>query len=191
MVFLGFSWFSLVYVLWALLVWWSRGSGGPVGLVGVLTDKSPTLRGPKCQGVLGLVFIAKLAWFWKRWSFYLPFPFEILWTLVGQDKRKSLVMFQFLKWVASLLSHLRVATWFQASRKVVKEFTTIWSLHNDYNLGDQFCSVQEVHVLKLWWKLNESNSICFETWDHMEMECIWMKSGSDQLLCVITLVISV
>ena len=36
-----------------------RGSGGPVGLVcllGVLTDKSQTLRGPTCQGVLGLVF---------------------------------------------------------------------------------------------------------------------------------------
>ena len=75
MVFLGFSWFSWVYVLWALLVWWSRGSGWPVGLVGplvwwacgsvggpvgqvdlfVFIAKSPTLRGPTCQGVLGLV----------------------------------------------------------------------------------------------------------------------------------------
>ena len=59
-------------------VWWARGSGGPVGLVGLwvwwargsdgpmalmgpwlwwilLIAKSPTLRGPTCQGVLGLV----------------------------------------------------------------------------------------------------------------------------------------
>ena len=42
-------------------VWLACGSGGPVGLVGllgllgVLTDQSPTLRGPTCQGVLGLV----------------------------------------------------------------------------------------------------------------------------------------
>ena len=33
--------------------WWARGSGG---FCGVLTDKSPTLRGPTCQGVLGQVF---------------------------------------------------------------------------------------------------------------------------------------
>ena len=33
-------------------VWWASGSGG---FFGVLTDKSPTLRGPTCQGVLGLV----------------------------------------------------------------------------------------------------------------------------------------
>ena len=33
-------------------VWWACGSGG---FCGVLTDKSPTLRGPTCQGVLGLV----------------------------------------------------------------------------------------------------------------------------------------
>ena len=35
--------------------WWARGSGG---FCGVLTDKSPTLRGPTCQGVLGLVWMA-------------------------------------------------------------------------------------------------------------------------------------
>ena len=34
-------------------VWWACGSGG---FCGVLTAKSPTLRGPTCQGVLGLVF---------------------------------------------------------------------------------------------------------------------------------------
>ena len=34
-------------------VWWACWSGG---FCGVLTDKSPTLRGPTCQGVLGLVF---------------------------------------------------------------------------------------------------------------------------------------
>ena len=34
-------------------VWWASGSGG---FCGELTDKSPTLRGPACQGVLGLVF---------------------------------------------------------------------------------------------------------------------------------------
>ena len=33
-------------------VWWACGSGG---FCGVLTDESPTLRGPTCQGVLGLV----------------------------------------------------------------------------------------------------------------------------------------
>ena len=41
-----------------LWVWWARGSDGPMGLVDfgwLLTDKSPTLRGPTCQGVLGLV----------------------------------------------------------------------------------------------------------------------------------------
>ena len=46
-------------------VWWARGTGGPWvwlwacgsgGFCGVLTDKSPILRGPTCQGVLGLVF---------------------------------------------------------------------------------------------------------------------------------------
>ena len=45
-------------VWWALglvgpWVWWACGSGG---FCGVLTDKSPFLRGPTCQGVLGLVF---------------------------------------------------------------------------------------------------------------------------------------
>ena len=35
-------------------VWWACGSGG---FCGVSTDKSPTLRGPTCQGVLGLVFL--------------------------------------------------------------------------------------------------------------------------------------
>ena len=34
-------------------VWWACGSGG---FCGVLTAKSPTLRGPTCQGLLGLVF---------------------------------------------------------------------------------------------------------------------------------------
>ena len=33
-------------------VWWACGSGG---FCGVLTAKSPTIRGPTCQGVLGLV----------------------------------------------------------------------------------------------------------------------------------------
>ena len=33
-------------------VWWACGSGG---FCGVLTAKSPTLRGPTCQGLLGLV----------------------------------------------------------------------------------------------------------------------------------------
>ena len=33
-------------------IWWACGSGG---FCGVLTDKSPTLRGPTCQGVLGLI----------------------------------------------------------------------------------------------------------------------------------------
>ena len=36
-----------------LLVWWACWSGG---FCGMLTDKSPTLRGPTYQGVLGLVF---------------------------------------------------------------------------------------------------------------------------------------
>ena len=45
-------------VWWALglvgpWVWWARGSGE---FCWVLTDKSPTLRGPTCQGVLCLVF---------------------------------------------------------------------------------------------------------------------------------------
>ena len=35
-------------------VWWACGSGG---FCGVLTAKSPTLRGPTCQGLLGLVDI--------------------------------------------------------------------------------------------------------------------------------------
>ena len=35
-------------------IWWACGSGG---FCGVLTDKSPTLRGPTCQGALGLVVI--------------------------------------------------------------------------------------------------------------------------------------
>ena len=35
-------------------VWWACGSGG---FCGVLTAKSPTLRGPTCQGLLGLVYI--------------------------------------------------------------------------------------------------------------------------------------
>ena len=42
------------------LVWWACGSvGGPVGQVDlfVFIAKSPTLRGPTCQGVLGLVLI--------------------------------------------------------------------------------------------------------------------------------------
>ena len=34
-------------------VWWACGSGG---FCGVLTAKSPTLRGPTCQGLLGLVY---------------------------------------------------------------------------------------------------------------------------------------
>ena len=40
-----------------LWVWWPRGSGGPVGLVGpwVWWARGSTLRGPTCQGVLGLV----------------------------------------------------------------------------------------------------------------------------------------
>ena len=44
-------------------VWWACGSGGPVSLMGpwvwwiLLIAKSPTLRGPTCQGVLGLVFV--------------------------------------------------------------------------------------------------------------------------------------
>ena len=33
-------------------VWWACWSSG---FCGVLTDESPTLRGPTCQGVLGLV----------------------------------------------------------------------------------------------------------------------------------------
>ena len=37
-------------------VWWACGSGG---FCGVLTAKSPTLRGPTCQGLLGLVFFLK------------------------------------------------------------------------------------------------------------------------------------
>ena len=39
-------------------VWWARGSGGPVGLVGpwVWWARGSTLRGPTCQGVLGLVY---------------------------------------------------------------------------------------------------------------------------------------
>ena len=49
------------------LVWWARGSGGPVGLMGpwvwwiLLIAKSPTLRGPTCQGVLGLVQFSQLS----------------------------------------------------------------------------------------------------------------------------------
>ena len=41
-------------------VWWACGSGG---FCGVLTAKIPTLRGPTCQGLLGLVLIAVLI-FW-------------------------------------------------------------------------------------------------------------------------------
>ena len=39
-------------------VWWACGSGG---FCGVLTAKSPTLRGPTCQGLLGLVLLAPKA----------------------------------------------------------------------------------------------------------------------------------
>ena len=45
-------WWAVGLVV-GLQIWWACGSGG---FCGVLTDKSPTLRGPTCQGVLGLVF---------------------------------------------------------------------------------------------------------------------------------------
>ena len=54
-------------VWWALglvgpWVWWACGSGGPVGLVGpwVWWARGSTLRGPTCQGVLGLVLYVSL-----------------------------------------------------------------------------------------------------------------------------------
>ena len=42
-----FSSFSLFFIVWYGMVWY--------GVCWLLTDKSPTLRGPTCQGVLGLV----------------------------------------------------------------------------------------------------------------------------------------
>ena len=55
-----FSWFLIIGLcvvspvgLVGPWVWWACWSGG---FCVVLTDKSPTLRGPTCQGVLGLVF---------------------------------------------------------------------------------------------------------------------------------------
>ena len=61
--FYSFSYFSIMFCgpcwsggpvgLVGPWVWWAHGSGGFCWL---LIAKSPTLRGPTCQGVLGLVF---------------------------------------------------------------------------------------------------------------------------------------
>ena len=42
-------WFVIVFIVW---------SGG---FCLVFTDKSPTLRGPTCQGVLGLVYFGAIS----------------------------------------------------------------------------------------------------------------------------------
>ena len=67
-------WSGRTVGLVGLWVWWACGSGGPVGLMGpwvwwiLLMAKSPTLRGPTCQGVLGLV--SKTTWLPHLPSFY-------------------------------------------------------------------------------------------------------------------------